>query len=202
MQDLSDEELVAQFRTHGGSSKGNKWIDELFQRYHSRVALWCYRFTGKRDLASDLAQDIFLRVYRNLHSFRGDAKFSTWLYSIARNHCINEMKARAVRPELKSESLEIDIEEDAKESILTLLEREQSLRSMRAFLDDTLDETEKRVMVMHFGDEMGLEAVTRLLELKNPSGARAYIVSAKRKLSAALQRWKAKADREGGRSGD
>jgi RNA polymerase sigma factor (sigma-70 family) len=191
MQDLTDEELVANFRSDGGPPAGNKWIDELFGRYHSRVALWCNRFTGERQLAGDLAQDVFLRAYRNIDSYRGQAKFSTWLYTIARNHCINEMKSRSVRPEQTSDSLELDIEDSYKESILASLEREQSLRSMRAFVNETLDDTEKRVMVLHFGDEIGLEAVTRLLQLKNPSGARAYVVSAKRKLSAALQRWKA-----------
>jgi RNA polymerase sigma-70 factor (ECF subfamily) len=196
MQELSDEELVASFRSQGGSPNGNKWINELFGRYHSRVAVWCYRFTGARDLAGDLAQDVFLRAYRNIDSFRGHAKFSTWLYTIARNHCINEMKSRSVRPEQTSESLEVDIEDEMKESVLTSLEREQSLQSMRVLLNDTLNETEKRVMVLHFGDEIGLDTVTRLLELKNPSGARAYIASARRKLSAA-QRWKTKEQRGG-----
>ena len=197
MQEFNDDELVARFRSDGGPPKGNRWIDQLFGRYHSKVALWCYRFTGERDLAGDLAQDVFLRAYRNIDSFRGDARFSTWLYSIARNHCINEMKARASRPEQTSESLELDIEDGLRESVLSLLEREQSLQSMRVLMNDALDETERQVMVMHFGDEIGLEAVTRMLELKNPSGARAYIVSAKRKLSAALQRWRAKEEREG-----
>jgi RNA polymerase sigma-70 factor, ECF subfamily len=197
MQDLTDEELVANFRSHGGPPAGNRWIDELFGRYHSKVAVWCYRFTGERDLAGDLAQDVFLRVYRNIDSFRGNAKFSTWLYTIARNHCINEMKARSVRPEQTSESIELDIEDGVRENILASLERQQSLQSMRALVNETLDETEKRVMVLHFGDEIGLETVTRILQLQNPSGARAYIMSAKRKMSAALQRWKAKEQRGG-----
>jgi RNA polymerase sigma-70 factor (ECF subfamily) len=191
MQKFSDEELVASFRSDGGPPAGNHWIDELFGRYHSRVALWCYRFTGNRELAADLAQDVFLRAYRNIDSFRGDSKFSTWLYTIARNHCVNEMKARSVRPEQTSESLEIDIEDGLKESVLESLQREESLQSMRVLMEQTLDETEKKVMVLHFAEEIGLDAVTRLLELKNPSGARAYVVSAKRKLSAAVQRWKA-----------
>src|SRR5450631_2587456 len=98
MQELSDEDLVAKSREHAGSPKAETSIDELFRRYQSRVAIWCYRFTGERESAADLAQDIFLRAYRNLHSFRGDSRFSTWLFTIARNHCVNEMKARAVRP--------------------------------------------------------------------------------------------------------
>jgi RNA polymerase sigma-70 factor (ECF subfamily) len=192
MQEFSDEELVANFRSDGGPPAGNRWIDELFSRYHARVALWCYRFTGDRELAADLAQDVFLRTYRNIGSFRGDAKFSTWLYTVARNHCVNEMKARSSRPEHRSEAVEVSEIEDAfRESVLDSLEREQSLGVMRTLMEQTLDETEKKVMVLHFAEEIGLDAITRLLELNNPSGARAYIVSAKRKLSAAVERWKA-----------
>jgi RNA polymerase sigma-70 factor, ECF subfamily len=190
MQERSDEQLVASFRADGGSPAGNRWLDELFGRYHSRVAIWCYRFTGDRQTAGDLAQEVFLRAYRSIESFRGDSKFSTWLYTIARNHCVNEMKSRSVRPEQGSQSLELDIEDADKESVHAALERQESLQSMRALIEDTLDETEKRVMVLHFADEITLDAITRLLELKNPSGARAYVVSAKRKLSTVVQRWK------------
>ena len=60
---------------------------------------------------------------------------------------------------------------------------------MRTMMDENLDATEKRVMTMHFGDEISLDAVTRILGLTNASGARAYVVSAKRKLTAAAQRF-------------
>src|SRR5450755_2414990 len=122
VQDCSDEQLVGSFRSDGGSPAGNKWLNELFGRYHSRVAAWCFRFTGNRELAGDLAQDVFLRAYRNIDSFRGNSKFSTWLYTIARNHCVNDMKARSLRPEQTSESIELDLEDEFKESILASLE--------------------------------------------------------------------------------
>jgi RNA polymerase sigma-70 factor (ECF subfamily) len=191
MRESSDEQLVAKFRANGGSPGANRWIDELFGRYHSKVALWCYRFTGDRETAGDFAQDVFLRAYKSIDSYRGDSKFSTWLYTIARNHCINEMKTRSVRPEQASQPLELDIEDADRESVLSALERKESLDSMRTLMESTLDETEKRVMVLHFADEITLDAITRLLELKNPSGARAYVLSAKRKLSVVVQRWKA-----------
>lgn len=200
MQEFSDEELVASFRSDGGPPAGNRWIDQLFSRYHSRVALWCYRFSGDRELASDLAQDIFLRAYRSIDSFRGDSKFSTWLFSIARNHCINEMRARSTRPEQSPAPVEeAEIEDAFKESVLEALQREESLALMRTLMEENLDEMEKKVVALHFAQEISLDAVTRLLELDNPSGARAYIVSAKRKLAAAMQRWKARQQKSEGR---
>jgi RNA polymerase sigma-70 factor (ECF subfamily) len=199
MQKLSDEELVANFQKDGGPPAGNRWLDELFARYRPRVALWCYRFTGDRDLASDLAQDVFLRAYRSIESFRGDSKFSTWLFTIARNHCINQMQARSVRREQTVDPQDLaDVADELREPVLASLEKQQTLKAMRSLMQQALDETEQNVMVLHFVDEIGLDAITRLLALRNPSGARAYVVSAKRKLSAAVQRWKAR-EKSGGR---
>jgi DNA-directed RNA polymerase specialized sigma24 family protein len=59
-------------------------------------------------------------------------------------------------------------------------------------LDEALDETEKKVFTLHYGDELTLATITRLLGLRNQSGAKAYIVSAKRKLNRSLQRWRAR----------
>jgi RNA polymerase sigma-70 factor (ECF subfamily) len=199
MQELSDEELVASFRSDGGPPAGNRWIDELFSRYHSRVAIWCYRFTGDRQSASDLAQDVFLRAYRSIASFRGDSKFSTWLFTVTRNHCVNQMKTNSMRREETTEPHDLaQVEDEFRESVLDSLEHEEELKAMRTIMQQTLDETEQRVMVLHFAEEIGLDAITRLLDLNNPSGARAYVVSAKRKLSAAVQRWKAR-EKSGGR---
>jgi RNA polymerase sigma-70 factor (ECF subfamily) len=198
MDNVTDEELVSRFRSDGGPPAGNRWIDALFTRYHTKVALWCYRFTGDRGMASDLAQEVFLRAWRNIGSFRGEAKFSTWLYTVARNHCVNEMKARSVRPQLTSEEVNLSLfESPDTETVLDSLEKQQSLDTVRALIARELNETERRVVVMHFVEEIGLEAINRLLGLDNPSGARAYILSAKRKLSSALDRWKIETKKRG-----
>lgn len=188
MQNLDDEELLARFQT----DRKSKWIDELFQRYHTKVAAWCYRFTNDRESAGDLAQEIFLRAYRNLDSFRGSAKFSTWLYTVARNHCMNEMKSRKTRLHQTAEALDFEVEDSAATSVLEALETEQSLKLMRTLIEENLDSIEKQVMVMHFASGLSLDAVSRLLGLTNASGARAHIVSAKRKLARAMEKWKNK----------
>ena len=191
MQELSDEELVARSRAEHGSSEADVWINELFRRYHGRVAVWCLRFTGDREQAGDLAQDIFLKAYRNLQSFRGDSKFSTWLYSVTRNHCFNENKAKASRPEESLDAVTQQIADGAAEDVLTVLQKEESLESVRALMRDALDETERNVMVLHFAQEMTFDSITKLLGLSNTSGAKAYVVSAKRKLAVAIQRLRA-----------
>ena len=198
MEQLTDEELVRAYRERGGSPKGDPWLNELIQRHHSRVALWCLRLTGDREAAADLAQEVFLKVFRNFDSFRGDAKFSTWLYSIARNHCFNELKSRSNRPENTGDPILFDLP-DAAEGAHAALERESAARSLRELLTASdLDETETQVMTLHYAEDVPLNAITRLLKLSNASGAKAYIVSARRKLNRAVERLKIRQGKSGG----
>lgn len=195
MGQLTDEELVASYRAHPEAAPGQASLNELFQRHHTKVAAWCFRLTGDRESAADLAQDVFLKVFRNLESFRGSSKFSTWLYSIARNHCFNELKARASRPQMADESALPEIAGKSQTDPLAQLEREVSAQTVREMIQATLDETETQVMTLHYAEELPLDAITKLLRLENPSGAKAYIVSARRKLSRAVSQGKAREQR-------
>src|SRR6266851_869992 len=160
LEQFSVEELVAQARALAGSQEGDR-----------------------------LAQELFVRAHQHLKSFQGQSKFSTWLYSIARNQCMNAIKARSIRAaEISDEDL---VELPADDGLLAA-ESESSGRLAHRLLDEALDETEKKVFTLHYGDELTLATITRLLGLRNQSGAKAFIVSAKRKLNRCLQRWKAR----------
>jgi RNA polymerase sigma-70 factor (ECF subfamily) len=189
MESPSDEELVAQSRLDDLTpARRGELLNELFSRYHSRVAVWCYRVTGDRSAAADLAQDVLLKAHRNLDSWRGQAKFSTWLYSVTRNHCINELSAKSVRPEARSDPLDFDLSDHSVRPADEQLAHEGEIRLMKELINTTLDRTEAQVMTLHYGEELTLDAITRLLSLTNQSGAKAYIVSARRKLKAAVSR--------------
>jgi RNA polymerase sigma-70 factor (ECF subfamily) len=189
MEPVADEDLIAEYRTRSGSHGAEALWNELFRRHQGRVALWCLRLTGDREAAADLAQEVFLKAFRYLDSYRGESKFSTWLYSIARNHCFNEIKSRAARPEDTGEPVLTDLA-DTSPDAHTQLERRDSAQVLRGLVRDSLTEVEARVMTLHFAEELPLQAVTQLLGLENASGAKAYIVSAKRKLARALTRCK------------
>jgi RNA polymerase sigma-70 factor, ECF subfamily len=190
MGPLSDEELVARNQAQPGTSEADRCLDELFQRYRGRVALWCLRLTGDREAAADLAQEVFLKAFRALSSFRGDAKFSTWLYSIARNHCFNQVKSWATDPKASGDPVLFEVADDAPDP-LAQLESASAARMLRELIASSLSEVETQVMTLHYVEELPLDKVTRLLNLENTSGAKAYIVSAKRKLTRAAERWKA-----------
>jgi RNA polymerase sigma-70 factor (ECF subfamily) len=75
-------------------------FDALVERYQRDVYRLCYRYVNNHEDANDMAQEAFLRAYRAIGKFRGDSSFSTWLYRIAVNTCLNFRAARRPGEEL------------------------------------------------------------------------------------------------------
>jgi RNA polymerase sigma-70 factor (ECF subfamily) len=189
---LSDEELAGKYQ-RAPEDVRRTIADELFARHYERVARWCYRFTGERESAADLAQEAFIKAHRHLESFQGTSRFTTWLYAIVRNESLNWLRSN------KAALME---DEDVLADAASLLpgpeevaSRNSSARRLREILQTTLDETERIVFTLHFGDEMPLDAISRMLSLENASGAKAFIVSAKRKLARTAARLVARGER-------
>lgn len=89
MTGTDDRSLVAK------SLQGNQIaFRELISRYHATAFAVVRSVMGDRDDVEDVVQQVYIRVYRGLASFRGESKFSTWLYRIARNEAINAVKRR------------------------------------------------------------------------------------------------------------
>ena len=160
-------------------------FSEIFRRYQNRLALWCSRLAHDPARGADLAQEVFLRAYRYRHTFRGDSRFSTWLYAIARNHCINTIRRLESDPLGNADEFPAGLTDGA-EDVLAGAERSQRFERLWATMNEALTNTEKRVMVLHYGHDFTLSAITHGLMLSNPSGAKAYIVNARRKLKRAL----------------
>lgn len=87
---MSEYDLVA--ASKGGDHEA---FEELFRRNQRRVfSVALNFFGGNRQAAEDVTQQVFLKFFRNLKRYRGDARVSTWLYRITVNHCIDERKKR------------------------------------------------------------------------------------------------------------
>lgn len=188
----SDEELVVSYQRASVDAR-RAIADELFARHYERVARWCYRFTGERESAADLAQEVFIKAHRHLESFQGTARFTTWLYAIVRNESLNWLRSN------KATLME---DEDVLADTASMLpgpeemaSRNSSARRLHEILQTTLDETERIVFTLHYGDGMPLDAISRMLSLDNASGAKAFIVSARRKLARAAARLVARGER-------
>jgi len=73
--------------------EGNKTaFEDLMHKYYSRLLNFIYRFVGSREIAEDLTQEVFMRVYKSAPSYRPQSKFQTWVFTIARNTSLNELR--------------------------------------------------------------------------------------------------------------
>ena len=82
-----DAELVERYLSGDTAA-----FDEIMIRYERQIYRICYRFVENREDAMDLAQDVFIKAFEHLASFRRESSLKTWLYRIAMNHCINYVK--------------------------------------------------------------------------------------------------------------
>jgi len=89
---VSDEDLLRRFQ------KGDaRAFEALLARYERPIYNFILRSVREKDRAADLVQDVFLRVVQRSDQFKGNAKFSTWLYTIARNLCIDHSRKMVFR---------------------------------------------------------------------------------------------------------
>ena len=79
---------------------------ELIDEHRDRVFNITFRMLGNRAEAEDVAQEVFITVFKTIETFRGDSKFSTWLYRIAVNHCKNRIKYLARRHDRDRDELD------------------------------------------------------------------------------------------------
>lgn len=195
---LTPEELIA--RSRAAADGGAPYLEELFGRVHPQVAAWCLRLCGDVDLAADLAQEAMVRVHQRLDSFRMESRFSTWLYTVTRNVAINQLQSaqRKSSDWLDDRLIDrlSDPSPDAEQSAIEAQIGRQLQRAMRR----DLEPLEAKVLYLHYVHGLTLPAITGLLGLTNRSGAKAPIVSAKRKLKKTFGRWLASQTRTPGES--
>lgn len=182
---FSDEELIQKARSESGPAAAAS-LEALFQRYYSKVAYWCLRVCGSREEAADLAQEVFLRVHSRLGSFRGESRFSTWLYQVTRSVAINHGEAARRRTAPLTDMENAPDPADPEPAADEILVRSQDIAGLRAVMEEVLEPLEARVLYLHYALGVTLPRITEMLELENRSGAKAYIVSGLRKLRRRL----------------
>jgi RNA polymerase sigma-70 factor (ECF subfamily) len=185
-QHLTDEALVLSLRTASEPQTVDRLFEEIFHRYHARVVSWCYAVARNRETAMDLAQEVFLKVFRNLHAFRGDSRMSTWIYVIAHNHCLNSIRKRDADPTDSAAQIPPNLEGVNGLEAHACLEKAESFQNIYRAISSILTPMEVRVLWLHYGYDLTLASITHQLLLSNRSGAKAFIVSAKRKLKLYL----------------
>jgi len=153
MQD--DNELVR--LVLGGNQQA---YARLVDKYKGRIFAHLYRMIGQRQDAQDLAQEVFTKAYFKLDTFHPDGNFSAWLYRVAANHCLDELRRRKQTVKTLGEEVELI---DAKTPEDELLQKEQQqllLRQMKG-----LEEEYRSVLVLRYIDQLSYKEISKALEL-------------------------------------
>jgi RNA polymerase sigma-70 factor (ECF subfamily) len=147
--------------------RGDQMAWELIVRqYWRKVFNVAYKFVGKHDLAEDLAQDIFLKIFKSLDTFDRRANFQTWLISVSRNLCIDHY--RSVRKERETIDRDVDANELSPTShdpgpIAALEQRDRVVLLRRALVE--LPKTLRMAVLMRDIQEMSYQEIAVTLGL-------------------------------------
>ncbi|MFH2054043.1 MAG: sigma-70 family RNA polymerase sigma factor [bacterium] len=177
--DRQDAQDLALFLVGSDTRAGREAAARLLGRHQARVYLWCYRFVRDHDLALDLAQDVLLAAYQKLPEYEHRARFSSWLFIIARNRCLSEVR----RPTWQA-ALEIDPDELTSGNPGPVQALEE--RDLWRFLESHLDRQELDALHLRCVEGIPVDSITEILGIDGPSGARGVLQRARRKLRAAF----------------
>ena len=167
LSQLTDAEVM--LRVKAGDDSAFAYLVEKFRR---PMISFMYRMTHNAAAAEDLAQEIFLRVYRSRETYKADAKFSTWLYRIATNLAANHARdTRHERPEVTRSLDEPDEETgqtldvaDARLTVEQNLLRSERLAAIRQQIE-ALPERQRLAVVMHKYQGMDYREIGEVLKL-------------------------------------
>lgn len=168
---LTDEQLVALFI----ETQKNLYFEQLYDRYSNKVYRKCLSFVKDDAKAEDFAHDIFLKLVLNLSSYKETSKFSTWLYSITYNYCIDQTRISKKYSEVGLDE-NFDVPEDDDDSEMAELEAQQLNKAMKQILPE-----EKSILMMKYQDDLSIKEISDSLDISE-SAVKMRLLRAKEKL--------------------
>ncbi len=178
-EETTDAQVMLRVKAGDQSS-----FDYLVQKYRRPMISFMYRMARNTAAAEDLAQEVFLRVYRSRASYEASAKFTTWLYRIATNLAVNHARdTRHERPEVT-----VSLDEPAEESGTTLelpdgqltaeqnLVRRERLMAIRSKVE-ALPEQQRLAVIMHKYQQMDYKQIAEVLK-KSESATKSLLFRA------------------------
>lgn len=173
MKHLTDEELVQLYL----STQRNSYFEALYTRYCDKVFRKCLSFTKNKERAEDFTHDIFIRVVTKLAGFREQAKFSTWLYSVTYNYCMDQLRSPRQKEVYSDDPYQTFAEytdgEDAEIAEMQAQRLNQAL--------DYLSPDERGLLMMKYQDEISIREIAEGQKLTE-SAVKMRLMRAKEKL--------------------
>jgi RNA polymerase sigma-70 factor (ECF subfamily) len=166
----------------------------LVNRHQTSVLNLIYRFIGDRTQAKDLVQEVFIRVWHAAKTYKPEAKFTTWLYRITTNLCLNELKSARRKKwfsfNRSDEDGEHTFEETLVDSALSaedlLLEKERSRQISNAL--QSLPDNQRMALVLKRYDDLSYQEIAQIIGCSVPA-VESLLVRAKRGLQEKLKNY-------------
>lgn len=161
MLDINDIRIIRQIRA--GNTRA---FSLLVERHKGLVFNLAMRMLQNREEAEEIAQDVFVKIFKSLDSFKGDAKFQTWVYRIAYNSCLDKLK------KIKHNRNTISIDENNIHRIADLderlenMEKEERLDTVAACLQELPGE-EHALLMMYYYENKSLDEIASIVKLKS-----------------------------------
>jgi len=180
---LTDIELISKIL------QGDKALfAQVVERYQNYVFTLVLRFTDNREDAEEISQDIFVKAYRSLADFRGEAKFSTWLYTIVRTSCITFLRKK-----------KLDITSIDNERTFLQLENQESgfkanvieQKSRHAMVNEAirlLSPDDAQLITLFYKGEQSLEEIGRVMGLE-PNTVKVKLHRARHRLKEKMEKY-------------
>jgi RNA polymerase sigma-70 factor (ECF subfamily) len=137
-------------------------FDLIVERHRRAVYQLCYRFVLNHEDASDLSQDVFLRAYRGLRSFRGQSTLATWLYRIGVNVCLNRVSAKTTLGKLTEPIEEKQFVDVRAESPSDLMLKDERAARVRAAIAQ-LPRKQRATLILRTYHEMSHQEIADVL---------------------------------------
>ncbi len=173
-KDLTDEQVIERIV----ASQDPAMVEILYQRYAPKVYRKCISFVKEDDIAENLTHDIFIKVYLNLASFKRRSKFSTWLYSITYNFCIDYLR-KAKKQQVYNLDDQKEVVGDADIDSLEDLKGIE-LKRLKQLLEKIKPE-EKMILLMKYREEMSIKEIQQVFQISE-SAVKMRIKRAKEKV--------------------
>lgn len=155
----------------------------LVNKYKDMVFTLSVNLLQNRELAEEVSQDVFLKVYNSLSKFQKKAKFSTWLYRIAYNECISSLRKKkndTVSIESINNSQFINIAGEEREWENTEVKKIKLNKAIQ-----NLNKSEKTIILMHYFEELSIDEISKITELSK-SNVKIKLFRARKKLYSNL----------------
>lgn len=181
---LKDHELVAQFLR----TQDTALFNVLYRRYATKVYAKCISMLKDETQAQDAVQEIFTKLFLNLHKYNQQARFGTWLYAITYNHCIDRIRHTSKKATLFSDEIE-QAEDEAtapSDEVPDKMLLEMELNRLEVVLD-AIPPRDKAVLLMKYQDGMQIKEIAEALN-KTESAIKMQIKRAKVKAQMAYER--------------